>query len=149
MIALTEGLEDYLEAILMCEREHRFVRTKHLAARLGVTSPSVNAAVRELANRRLVEHESYGHIELTSQGRREAERVYTRHRTLHRFFAHTLGLPNDLAERNACGIEHHLIGASMDRFTKLLAFLDSKAREDAKFARELKKCLEKDQHVIS
>ncbi len=138
---LTEGLQDYLEAILLCEREHRFVRTKHLAERLGVKSPSVHAAVKELTHLGLVEHESYGHIELTPDGRREAECVYARHKILYHFFADTLGLPRDLAENNACGIEHHLNDLSMDRFSKLLGFLDRKAKEDAEFARELKKIL--------
>jgi hypothetical protein len=37
MSGLTEGLEDYLEATLLEERERRVVRTKDLAKRLGVT----------------------------------------------------------------------------------------------------------------
>lgn len=141
---LTEGLQDYLEAILMCEKEHRFVRTKHLAARLKVSSPSVNAAVKELVNLGLVEHESYGHIELTETGRREAESVYSRHRVLYHFFADTLGLSKESAEKSACGIEHHLSGTDMDKFTKLIEFLDYKGQNDVGFASELKVYLGED-----
>ena len=77
-------MENYLEALLLEEKERRVVRTKDLAKRLGVTSPSVNAAVRELGNLGLVKHESYGHIELTPRGRKKAALVYARHKTLYR-----------------------------------------------------------------
>lgn len=144
MTALTEGLQDYLEAILLCERKHRFVRTKHLAERLGVKSPSVHAAVKELTHLGLVEHESYGHIELTPEGRREAELVYSRHKTLYRFFTDILDLPRDLAENNACGIEHHLDKITFKKLIRFLDFLDSKMEQSEVFASELKKALEHD-----
>jgi len=150
MAALTEGLQDYLEAILLCEKKHRFVRTKHLAERLGVKSPSVHAAVKELTHLGLVEHESYGHIELTAEGRREAEDIYARHKILYRFFTDTLGLPEGLAEDNACGIEHHLDAMSMERFSRLLEFLDQKAKRSARFAAELRRAVtDEDEHEVA
>jgi len=142
MTALTEGLQDYLEAILLCERKHRFVRTKHLAERLGVKSPSVHAAVKELTHLGLVEHESYGHIELTPEGRKEAELVYSRHKTLYRFFTDILDLPRDLAENNACGIEHHLDEITLKRLTRFLDFLEQKMKQSDEFANELKETLD-------
>jgi DtxR family Mn-dependent transcriptional regulator len=139
--ALTEGLEDYLEAILLEEKEHRFVRTKHLAHRLGVTSPSVHAAVKELVRLGLVEHESYSHIELTGLGRKKAEILYERHMTLRRFFVQTLRLPLESSELRACGIEHHLDAEAMERLARLLEFLEKKARKSSAFAAELKGAL--------
>lgn len=144
MDAPTEGLQDYLEAILLCEKEHRVVRIKHLAERLGVKSPSVHAAVKELARLGFVEHESYGYIELTLEGRRQAECVYSRHKILYRFFAKTLSLPNDLAEDNACGIEHHLDELTLKKITKLLDFLERKMEQSGEFTSELRKALEDD-----
>jgi DtxR family Mn-dependent transcriptional regulator len=144
MAALTEGLQDYLEAILLCERKHRFVRTKHLAERLGVKSPSVHTAVKELTHLGLVEHESYGHIELTPEGRKEAKSVYSKHKVLYHFFAETLGIPPKLAEDTACGIEHHLNDKTTGKITRLLDFIERKTKEDPGFAAELKKALEHD-----
>lgn len=141
MGALTEGLEDYLEAVLLEGREHCFVRNKHLAQRLGVASPSANAAVKQLAHLGLVEHESYSHIELTPKGRRRAELVYSRHKALYQFFAHTLKLPVRSSEANACGMEHHLDADALKRLTRLLEFLERKARTSSAFAAELKKAL--------
>ena len=141
MGALTEGLEDYLEAILLEGKEHRFVRNKHLAEHLGVSSPSANAAVKELARLGLVDHESYSHVELTPKGRRRAELVYSRHKALYQFFAHTLKLPVRSSEANACGMEHHLDADALKRLTRLLEFLERKARTSSAFAAELKEAL--------
>lgn len=142
MTILTEGLEDYLEAILLCSAENKFVRTKHLADRLGVKSPSVHAAVKELTRRGLVEHESYGYIELTHQGRKQAQWIYERHKILYRFFKKTLKLPEELAEETACGIEHHLDELTVKKLTGLLDFLQKKVDKCETFTRELKEAIE-------
>ena len=139
---LTEGLQDYLKAILLCEKEQPFVRTKHLAQSMGVKSPSVHAAVKELTRLGLVVHESYGHIELSPRGRREAEFVYTRHKVLYRFLSEILGLPAEVSENNACGIEHHLDENSLEKLSRFLDFLDRKSEESERFAPELREALD-------
>jgi DtxR family Mn-dependent transcriptional regulator len=144
MAGLTEGLENYLEALLLEERERRFVRTKDLAKRLGVTSPSVNAAVRELGKLGLVKHEAYGHIELTPRGRKKAALVYSRHRTLYRLFADVLQVSAKVSEASACGMEHHLDAGAVKRLARLLEFLKKKSGASGAFAAELKEALGRD-----
>jgi len=144
MGVLTEGLEDYLEAVLLEEKERRVVRTKRLAERLGVTSPSAHAAVKDLVSRGLLAHESYSHIELTHAGRKRAELIYERHETLRRFFAETLRLPREISELNACGIEHHLDARAMKKLARLLDFLEKKAVKSGAFAAELTEALGRD-----
>jgi len=144
MISLTEGLEDYLEAILICSKDHSFVRTKHVAERLCVKSPSVHSAIKELVRRKLVMHEPYGHIELTQEGRKEAEFVYERHKTLFRLFFNILALPSKLAESSACQIEHYINKKTLDRIIQLLDFLESQMKKSKKFADELKEIMRND-----
>ena len=144
MSRLTEGLEDYLEATLLEERERRVVRTKDLAKRLGVTSPSVNAAVRELGNLGLVRHEAYGHIELTPRGRKKAALVYARHTTLYNLFADVLKMPARISETNACGMEHHLDALAVKKLARLLEFLRKKSGKSGAFAAELREALGRD-----
>ncbi len=138
---MTEGLEDYLEAILICEERKKYVRTKHLADMLGVKSPSVNAAIKELEKLGLVMHESYGYIELTTQGRRKAGHVYSRHKLLYRFFTRTLDLPSGLAEEAACGIEHHLDSKVLVSLSRFLDYVEAKMK-DHDFSSGLKAALE-------
>jgi DtxR family Mn-dependent transcriptional regulator len=144
MSGLTEGLENYLEATLLEEKERRVVRTKDLARRLGVTSPSVNAAVKELGSLGLVKHEAYGHIELTPRGRKKAALIYSRHRILYRLFADVLKVPEKISETNACGMEHHLDAEAVKRLARLLDFLKRKSGKSGAFAAELREALGRD-----
>ena len=48
---MTSSMEDYLEAVLMLQQKHGYVRCMDVAAFLGVTKPSVSRAVKELSKR--------------------------------------------------------------------------------------------------
>ena len=49
-VAMRESGEDYLEAILALEEDHKSVRLTDVALRLKVTKPSVNRAMKILQN---------------------------------------------------------------------------------------------------
>jgi DNA-binding MarR family transcriptional regulator len=76
---LSASLEDYLEAILLLERESRVARVSEIAEQLHVSRPSVTGALKNLAGRGLVSHERYGHATLTEEGERIALEVERRH----------------------------------------------------------------------
>ncbi len=113
--SLGESAEDYLEAILAIESPGRLVRIKELAGRVGVSRPSVVAAVAALAARGLVRHERYGGVELTEAGRRAAREVRRRHAVLRRFLTDFLGVSASIADADACRMEHTLSPETVDR----------------------------------
>lgn len=86
MEKLSQSLEDYLESIYIISLDKKIARVKDLVNRLGVKSSSVIGALKKLGAKGFIEHEHYGHIELTDEGRKRAERLYERHTTLTRFF---------------------------------------------------------------
>ena len=45
-MALTSAMEDYLEAVLMMQKRHGYVRCVDVAEHLGVKKPSVSRAVK-------------------------------------------------------------------------------------------------------
>ena len=49
LMALTSAMEDYLEAVLMMQQRHGYVRCVDVAEHLGVKKPSVSRAVKELS----------------------------------------------------------------------------------------------------
>lgn len=51
-MALTSAMEDYLEAVLMMQKRHGYVRCVDVAEHLGVKKPSVSRAVKELSKSR-------------------------------------------------------------------------------------------------
>ncbi len=106
--ALSESLEDYLEAILRIEEEKEVVRPKDIAAYLQVSPPSVTAAMQNLDSRGLATYRPYERVLLTPSGRRIAEDVIKRHEALLRFFTDILCVESEEADRVACSMEHSL-----------------------------------------
>lgn len=120
---ISANMEDYLEAILDLERQQEVVRVKDIAERLQVTTPSVTGALKALKTRELVQHESYGHVTLTARGRDLARQVHDRHQAIVDFLGSILHLSPQEAESDACGLEHALGTAALDRLLYLTEFL--------------------------
>ena len=45
-------MEDYLEAVLVLQQKHGYIRCVDVAGYLGVTKPSVSRAVKELSKKK-------------------------------------------------------------------------------------------------
>lgn len=123
---ISPSQEDYLEAVYEIEAAGQPVRVTDLALRLDVSKASVNKAVSLLKDASLVNHEHYGTITLTEQGRNTAREVSLRHKTLKRFLVRVLGVEEAIAEEDACQMEHAISQTTMDR---LLEFLDKAKQE--------------------
>ena len=114
MSAMTQSLEDYLEASYVLIAESRPAQVRDVAKMLSVKMPSVVKAIRELKKLELVTQVPYANIELTDKGRRVARQVLRRH-TLLRSFLMKLGVSRPNADRDACLMEHILSAETLDR----------------------------------
>ena len=74
--------EDYVEMIAELIEETGEARTVDLAARFGVTSPTVNAIIQRLQREDLVESRPYRSIFLTDAGRDLADASRKRHKDI-------------------------------------------------------------------
>ncbi len=118
----TQSEEDYLESLYVIQLKNKVPRVKDVAQALDVKMPSVVAAIRSLSEKGLVEQERYGHIELTKKGERIGRDVYKRHRLLYAFLSEVLGLEPQLAEKDACQIEHYLSPQTRERILRIVEF---------------------------
>ncbi|MBF0594870.1 MAG: metal-dependent transcriptional regulator [Candidatus Omnitrophica bacterium] len=116
-------MEDYLEVILALAGNKGVARVGEIAVRMDVKSPSVNAALKLLADRGLVIHEKYGYVTLTREGRTLAAGVQEKHDLLYRFLTEILMLKSEVAEKEACSIEHAISKETSVRLVKFLKFL--------------------------
>ena len=114
----SEVAEDYVEMISDLIAETGEARTVDLAARFGVTSPTVNAIVRRLQREDLVETRPYRSIFLTETGKALAESSRARHRIVRDFLV-TIGVPEAIAEEDAEGVEHHVSTETLAVFAKI------------------------------
>jgi DtxR family transcriptional regulator, Mn-dependent transcriptional regulator len=130
---LGESLEDYVEIILALEHDAGTARVRDIAARVGVSKPSVTGALRVLKAKGLVQYEPYAPATLTPAGRRVAGEVARRHRVLKEFLTEVLALPELEANAAACRMEHILAPAVIDRFCAFAAFIHGCPRRVAKW----------------
>lgn len=122
---LSSSQEDYLEAILVLVRKGRVARVRDIAKALGVGMPSVSTALKALARRRMVNYDPYQFITLTDSGERAAEEISSRHHVLRDFLTDVLGLGEDVAEANACRMEHAVDAEVLERFRQFAAYIQS------------------------
>ena len=104
---IRKSSEDYLEAMLVMQERHGYIRSIDIAAELGVTKPSVSYATKRLRENGYITMDKEGLITLTDKGMEIAESMYERHRLLTQFFVR-LGIQEDVAREDACKIEHDL-----------------------------------------
>jgi DtxR family Mn-dependent transcriptional regulator len=139
---LTARVEDYLEAVLEIEMTGEIATVTQIAANLGVTKATVTAALKRLKQEKLLEHERYGDVLLTEDGRARALAVYRRHEFLSDFFVRILGFSRERAQKVSCVMEHE-IDEQTER--RLAAFTDALAhaeRENEEWLRKLQETLE-------
>lgn len=119
------SMEDYLEAIANLYRDEKVVKVRQLSRTLNVKMPSVTAALERLSEEGLVIHKQYGDIKLTPEGDRAAQDVIRRHRALSRFFTEGLDINKEIAEEDACKIEHVISPITLERIIKFIEFIEA------------------------
>tara|TARA_Y100000991_G_C21646304_1_gene210387 strand:+ start:60 stop:485 length:426 start_codon:yes stop_codon:yes gene_type:complete len=111
----SEVAEDYVEMIAELIDETGEARIVDLAARFGVTSPTVNAIIQRLQREELVESRPYRSIFLTDAGRALADASRNRHKVVYDFLV-SIGVPPTIAEEDAEGVEHHVSPETLEVF---------------------------------
>jgi DtxR family Mn-dependent transcriptional regulator len=119
-IAITPSLENYIEVLYELNGQNAVVRVTDLANRLGIAKSSVNQAVTSLVTRGFAVHEVYGPIKLTEKGAEYARSLQKRHIILKTFFSKILEVEPDIAEKDACIIEHVISQATISKLTDYL-----------------------------
>lgn len=120
---LTPSTEDYLETIYLIGQELPVIRVKDISSRMGVSMPSVNSAVKNLASKKFVNFEKYGYIQLTEAGLKRGRSIFEKHTLLKTFFRDILGVPPETAEIDACKIEHHISNTTMNKLKDFSDFI--------------------------
>ncbi|MDD7281829.1 metal-dependent transcriptional regulator [Floccifex sp.] len=112
-----ESLEDYLESILVLSKCIDRVRSVDVASYLGFSKPSVSHAVKLMVNQGLIELDANKFITLTEKGREIAQETYNRHQFFEEMLV-SMGVPKEIAQEDACRIEHVLSKESFEAIQK-------------------------------
>lgn len=102
-----ESMEMYLETIYTLGKKNSTVHAIDVATALNYSKPSVSRAMKLLQSNNYITLNNSMDISLTEEGLAKAKKVYERHVVLTKTFIN-LGAPKELAEEDACRIEHFI-----------------------------------------
>ena len=114
---LQESGEMYLETILVLSKKNPAVRAIDISEHMGYSKPSVSRAVGLLKNGGFITVDKDGFISLTDDGFTVANKIFERHTLLTRFLI-MLGVEPDIADDDACKIEHNISDTSFEAIKK-------------------------------
>lgn len=110
---LKESGEMYLETVYLLSKKKANVRSIDICDEMGFSKPSVSRAVSLLRSGGYLNMDKDGYLTLTEYGLEVAERMYERHELLTNLLI-SLGVPQEIAESDACKIEHHISHESFE-----------------------------------
>ncbi len=130
-MSLLESGENYLEAILMVSEKQKDVHAIDIVNELNFSKPSVSIMLKKLKDEGYIEIDEHSHITLTDKGMPIAEKIYERHKVLTQLLL-DLGVSEDIAEEDACKIEHDLTPESFAAIKKAAKSLHEKLTNEKK-----------------
>lgn len=111
----TETTEDYVELIADLIENYNECRLSDLAKRMGITHATASKVVARLKAEDYVESQPYRSIFLTKKGEDLARECKERHEIVLQFLI-KIGVPPEIAEYDAEGIEHHISDKTLKIF---------------------------------
>ena len=121
MEKLSKSLEDYLETIVMLGgTTERSIRPTDIAHKMAVSKTSVGKALTTLRELGLVDQPYYGEATLTEAGYDYGASILKRHRYLRAFLVKEIGISQEVAEQEACLMEHTMSDESFDKWTSYI-----------------------------
>lgn len=110
-----ELIDDYVELISDLINEVGEARQVDMAARLGVSQPTVAKMLKRLASVGLIEQIPWRGIFLTPEGEKLAHESRERHQIVENFLL-AIGVSPEIARRDAEGMEHHVSEETLAQF---------------------------------
>ncbi len=112
---LSENTEDYVELIYELHQQKGIARSVDIAKYLGVSKPTVSKTLSRLHKEGFIICQAYHPIALTNKGTELAKYCQARHKIVLDFLL-TIGVPKNIAEIDAEGLEHHASPETLQAF---------------------------------
>ena len=98
---ISKALEEYLKTMYVLKKQNGNIRVTDIANKMECTKPSVNKALNNLKEEKLVKYETYGTIELTTDGENLAKKILEAYDIIYVFLKEVLNLNEEQAEAEA------------------------------------------------
>lgn len=115
---ITKSLEEYLKTMYVLKIQNGNIRVTDIAEKMNCTKASVNKAVYNLKDNKLLNYESYGTIELTESGENLAKKILEAYDIVYVFFKEVLNLEDEQAKSEAEKVKSVLTDETINKLAK-------------------------------
>ena len=120
MYSYTE--ENYLKALFNLANEMGEVSANELSKHLKIKMPTVNSMMKKLAEKKLVNYESYKPFKLTEKGKKEAGLIIRKHRLTEMFLVEKMDFGWEQVHTIAEQIEHLKSPEFFEKMDQMLGY---------------------------
>ena len=117
-MAVTQSVADYLEAIMMLQKEKTNVRSVDIANHFGYSRPTVSQTLKTFRAKGYVEVDEDGFVKLTALGEEIAQSTYEKHVVLTGLLK-AIGVSEETAKEDACKLEHDISEETFEAIKKV------------------------------
>lgn len=115
---ISKSLEEYIKTMYILKKQTGNIRVTDIANKMNCTKPSVNKALNNLKVEGLIKYETYGPIELTSNGEELAKKILEAYDIVYLFLKDVLNLPEEDAEKEAEKIKLSITDETINKLAK-------------------------------
>ncbi len=112
-------VEDYVKLIYILQNKNKRVHTNDMASILKIKPASVTEIFKKLSDGKYINYEKYAGVILTRKGREIAKKTKEKHDILKEFLL-LLGVNENIADEDACNMEHFLHSDTMNMIVKFV-----------------------------
>ena len=115
---ISKALEEYLKTMYVLQKQNGNIRVTDIANKMNCSKPSVNKALNNLKEEKLVKYETYGTIELTEDGESLAQKILEAYDIVYLFLKDVLNLNKQDAEEEAENIKSSISDNTLNKLAK-------------------------------
>jgi len=115
---ISKSLEEYLKTMYVLKKQNENIRVTDIANKMNCTKPSVNKAINNLKEEKLINYETYGTIELTEQGENLAKKILETYDIIYVFLKEVLNLDDEIAQNEAEKIKSSISDETINKLAK-------------------------------
>ena len=115
---ISKALEEYIKTMYVLKKQNGYIRVTDIANKMNCTKPSVNKALNNLKEEKLVNYETYGIIELTEEGENLAKKILEAYDIVYVFLKEVLNLEGEAAKSEAEKIKSSLNDETINKLAK-------------------------------
>ncbi|NOX87721.1 MAG: metal-dependent transcriptional regulator [Calditrichaeota bacterium] len=138
-VELTHSSVHHLMAMHELLKRNGYVRGVDISKHLKISRSSVSITIHKLIKKGYIQEDENKFYHFTPKGQELINNVLSKRRIIRLFFEKVLDIPEDMAEYEACKVEHLLEEETGQRIMNFIGFFLSERKEANEFRYALKR----------